>query len=219
MSLPRTMRFAAALICLFAGVCQTASSQVFHKSDANGNFVGLRLHQDTEFTSVRFSAAYSSFTTIATPLYFFVGASGLGVVGFTDSTSMAHKIGGGSWGSLSDSRLKKDIRDFEIGTKELLQIRPRSFMYNGASPLAPDNGRRHVGVVAQEVRTVLPFAVEPVEETLDGVPILGYDSSSLVYVLVNAVQDQAKQLRQLRMRAQVLKAITCKDYPNAEVCR
>ncbi len=130
----------------------------------------------------------------------------------------AWKPGGGSWQTLSDMRLKKDIRDFDGGLETILKINPIWFRYNDRSGIA--DGREHVGVSAQAMLEVAPFTVREAalgqvviedasgkESVVDpGEGFFTYDSSSLVYMLVNAVQEQQKMLDEQRQRIDALEA-------------
>jgi len=140
-------------------------------------------------------------------------------VWFSSVAPYAYKTGGGDWGNLSDSRVKTDIQDFTVGLDAVLQLRPRSFKYNGLDKLAPNDGRTYVGVVAQEAMTALPNAVKPLtSRKLDDQSLLTFDTSSLTYVLINSVKEQAETLRRLRSKFEELKAVVCGDYPSAEFC-
>ena len=114
----------------------------------------------------------------------------------------ASKLGGGSWQTFSDRRLKKDIKPFSDGLSTLLQINPVSFKYNGLGGYQA-NGKDYIGVIAQEIKPVAPYMVETVTKKLnesDTKPedLLMYDSSALVYILVNAVKEQQKQIESLQ---------------------
>jgi hypothetical protein len=43
----------------------------------------------------------------------------------------AAKVGGGTWATFSDKRLKKDVKSFDDGLDEILRINPVWFKYNG----------------------------------------------------------------------------------------
>ena len=132
--------------------------------------------------------------------------------------SQGYKPGGGSWATVSDVRLKKDIRDFEDGLDAVLKIRPIWYRYNERS--AFDDGREYVGVSAQDMLDVAPFMVEEkpfgqlVREDASGREHVekpgenyySYDPSALVYMLVNAVQEQQKMLEEQRDRIAALEA-------------
>lgn len=127
-----------------------------------------------------------------------------------------YKPGGGSWATVSDARLKTDVRDFEDGLEAVLKLNPVWYRYSEASPFADE--REYVGVVAQDVREVAPYMVEEkalqqiVREDEQGNEIildpgeryLTYDPSALVYLLVNAVQQQQAMIEEQRGRIEAL---------------
>jgi hypothetical protein len=105
--------------------------------------------------------------------------------------------GSSSWMIPSDARLKEDVRDLEAGLAALRQLRPVRFRYNGRA--GTSSGRAGVGVLAQEIETVLPETVQrasvPDDPTLDQLRI--FDSSMLTYVLINAVKELAARVEHL----------------------
>ena len=65
----------------------------------------------------------------------------------------------GVWGA-SDARVKEDVRDLELGLSELRQVRPVRFRYNGRA--GTPAGRASVGVLGQEIETIVPETVQRV---------------------------------------------------------
>lgn len=70
-------------------------------------------------------------------------------------------VGGSNW-TTSDRNLKKDIISFKDGLTALKKINPVRFHYNGK--LGIDSAKEHIGVIAQDIVNVAPYAVR--EETL-----------------------------------------------------
>jgi hypothetical protein len=87
----------------------------------------------------------------------------------------------------SDRRKKRDIHDLDLGLEEVLQLRPVSFEWKDLP------GPRRPGLVAQEVRDVLADLVTEDEEGT-----LGLAYSSLIPVLLRAIQEQQAEIEQLR---------------------
>jgi hypothetical protein len=89
------------------------------------------------------------------------------------------------------------VRDLEAGLAALRQVRPVRFRYNGRARTSP--GQAGVGVLAQEIETVLPETVQ--RATVPDDPALGdlrlFDSSMLTYVLINAVKELATRVEHL----------------------
>jgi hypothetical protein len=142
----------------------------------------------------------------------------LGVQGF--------KPGGGTWAAASDARLKKDVQPFSDGLDKVLAIKPVSFKYNDRFKHL-DNGKTYIGVIAQEIKEVAPYTVElmpfgqvnmedenGVERVVKpGEDFYSYDSSSLTYMLINAVKElksmndsQAEAIENLKKEIENLKS-------------
>lgn len=136
------------------------------------------------------------------------------------------KPGGGSWAAASDARLKKDVQNFTDGLDKILAIRPVSFKYNDHFKSLNDN-KTYIGVLAQEIKEVAPYTVELTkfgqvnEEDENGVEhvkkegeeFYTYDSSSLTYMLINAVKElkslndeQQKMIEDLKKEVEDLKS-------------
>lgn len=125
----------------------------------------------------------------------------------------AYKPGGGSWATLSDQRLKKNIGPFTDGLSQVMQIRPVSFQYNERSNVL-DQESWHIGVLAQDMLSIAPYMVREqprgqrvreiengVDEILEaGEMVYTFDPSALVYLLINTVQEQQRQIEELTSR-------------------
>jgi hypothetical protein len=127
-------------------------------------------------------------TTIPTP----PGTAILQVSGEAFKTA-----GTAAWIIPSDVRVKEDVRDLEAGLAALRQVRPVRFRYNGRAGTFP--GQAGVGVLAQEIETVLPETIRrasvPDDPALDDLRV--FDSSMLTYVLINAVKELAARVEHL----------------------
>ncbi|MGQ0722510.1 MAG: tail fiber domain-containing protein [Candidatus Eiseniibacteriota bacterium] len=120
------------------------------------------------------------------------------------------KTGGGSWATISDARLKRDVQPFEEGLESVLRIAPVRFRYSHESGL--DDGREYVGVTAQDMLKVAPFMVEEralwqtvvedeagKESVVDpGKAYYTFDPSALDYMLINAVKEQQALIEKQR---------------------
>tara|TARA_Y100000289_G_scaffold56042_1_gene59392 strand:- start:492 stop:1340 length:849 start_codon:yes stop_codon:yes gene_type:complete len=90
-----------------------------------------------------------------------------------------------SYATSSDARLKDDIGDFDgLGIVE--QLNPRKFAWKV-------DGQEDIGLYAQEVKELVPNAVS---ETEDGYYQMDY--SKLVTPLIKAVQEQQKEIEELK---------------------
>jgi hypothetical protein len=84
----------------------------------------------------------------------------------------------------SDLRLKSNVQDSNYGLSEVLQL--RSVQYDR-------NENHEIGLIAQEVETVLP---EFVKEGQDGIKSVNY--SQMVSVLIKAVQELSAEVESLK---------------------
>lgn len=119
----------------------------------------------------------------------------------------ASKTGGTTWAVFSDKRLKQDIRPFSDGLKQVLQIKPVFFKYNGKGGLKPSD-KDEIGVIAQEIQQIAPYTVTETGRKVDGSGkgLLQLDrANAITYMLVNAVKEQQAELRDLKKRLQVQK--------------
>ncbi|MCX7638744.1 MAG: tail fiber domain-containing protein, partial [Cyclobacteriaceae bacterium] len=131
----------------------------------------------------------------------------------------ASKVGGGTWATFSDIRLKKDIRSFTDGLNVLMKISPVNFKYNGLGGYENDN-KDYVGVIAQEVIQVAPYMFTTVRKKLsendkDETELLMYDGSALTYILVNSIKEQQAQIDELRREIAELKRLVRSVQPTS----
>jgi hypothetical protein len=167
---------------------------VFGASDTYGGVIGQ--------TGSATAAAVSGWSPSASGVAFF-GIGGIQITG-----SVALKAGGGSWGVFSDARIKKDVKTLDWGLDQLRRIRPVVFKYNGLGG-TDDDGRQHVGVIAQELERLLPAMVTSRRGRLhkgdaEETDIKVVDPSAFTYVLVNAVKEQQEIIEQQGARLAAL---------------
>lgn len=104
------------------------------------------------------------------------------------------------YGTTSDIRLKEDIRETPYGLSDLMRIHVSDYCYK-----ADANKNRQTGFLAQELHAVFPEAVTPGGDDPQTEPWM-VDYSRLTPLLVKAVQDQQKEIEQLRQENAALKA-------------
>jgi hypothetical protein len=88
----------------------------------------------------------------------------------------------------SDERFKENIHDVEAALDKVSRLRGVSFQWKDA---APEESHR-IGMIAQEVRDVLPAAVSQ-----DGRGYLGLDYNAITSLLVQAVKEQQQLIQAL----------------------
>ena len=123
--------------------------------------------------------------------------------------STAQKATGTTWSNPSDQRLKDNIRDYAKGTTELMQVRVREWEYNGKG--GTTEGMKGLGVIADEVMTVLPNTVETYDAKLNAndeetTAIKKFDATEITWLLVKTVQEQQALITALTARITALEA-------------
>src|SRR5208282_3312588 len=124
----------------------------------------------------------------------------------------ADKPGGGSWGTFSDGRLKTVKGSFTDGLSQIMKIHPIHYRYKPDNAMGIRDTDEHIGVVAQEVRKVIP---EAVTENSKGYLLVNNDP--IIWTMLNAIKEQqgefqqektelAKALRQIKQQQSLLRA-------------
>jgi Chaperone of endosialidase len=98
----------------------------------------------------------------------------------------------------SDVRLKRGITNLKYGLSQVMQLRPVSFQWK-----AGNDNRTHLGLIAQEVDAVLP---EAVEKNADANAPLGMNYSTLIPVLIKAIQEQQRTLKRTQAELKAMRA-------------
>jgi len=98
-----------------------------------------------------------------------------------------------TYGTGSDYRLKEDLKDFN-GLEKVSLIKVYDFKFK-------EEGDRMEGVLAHELQEIIPYAVTGHKDEIDadGNPkIQNVDYSKIVPVLIKAIQEQQKQIDELK---------------------
>ena len=96
----------------------------------------------------------------------------------------------------SDARLKTNIRPLRYGLREVMQLQPVRYNW-----IDQPNGADKIGLIAQDVRKVVPEVVVG-DETKEN---LGMNYAELVPVLINAIKEQQKEINSIEHRINNLK--------------
>lgn len=100
--------------------------------------------------------------------------------------------GTGAYNSISDARLKENVRPLEIGLEQVMALQPRRFDWKEGKGA---NVKDAVGFIAQEVETALPHAVtEWTNSQGDQTTYKAVSMDSMVPVLVKAIQELTAKL-------------------------
>jgi hypothetical protein len=115
--------------------------------------------------------------------------------------------GGGSWSVASDARLKDIQGKYEYGLKEIMKLNTIRFNYKEGNALDLPSNTNEIGFIAQEVKEVIPDAVNIQESGY-------YDLNvhPINIALVNAIQE-------LKAENDILKEYLCKKDPEAIFCK
>jgi hypothetical protein len=118
----------------------------------------------------------------------------------------ADKTGGGSWQTFSDRRLKTLHGDFKSGLNQIVQLKPVRYRYKNDNAMGIHDTEEHVGLVAQEVRQIIP---EAVKENSKGYLLI--DNDPIIWSMLNAIKEQQRQIRQqqslLRAQSSALRSL------------
>lgn len=106
--------------------------------------------------------------------------------------SIAQKASGTTWNNPSDIRLKNNVADYTDGLAKLLQVNPKTWTYNGLANTT--NGQAGLGVIADEIQSVLPNTVSTYSVKLNpsdttNTDVKQFDATEITWLLVNAVKE------------------------------
>ena len=115
----------------------------------------------------------------------------------------ASKIGGGSWQTFSDERLKNISGPFTSGLSAVMRLQPLRYQYrpNNAAGITP-NGE-HIGLGAQSVQKVVPEAV-----TANASGYLMVNNDPIIFAMLNAIKEQQQEIVVLKREVRRLRATT-----------
>jgi hypothetical protein len=126
----------------------------------------------------------------------------------------AYKPGGGTWTDNSDARIKTVESDYADGLDQIMALRPVVYTYKGNDVMEEGGvslhaqvaaeGRRFVGLIAQEAEQVMPSLVTTRAGWIDGVKVddlRALNTSELIFTLVNAVRTLAARVATLEAAA------------------
>jgi hypothetical protein len=124
------------------------------------------------------------------------GRVGIGTTSPDDVLSVngsADKVGGGSWGTYSDGRLKNLNGRFNSGLSQVLKLNPVRYRYKSDNAMGIRDTDEHIGVVAQDVQRVIP---EAVTENSKGYLLVNNDP--IIWSMLNAIKEQQGEIRALK---------------------
>jgi hypothetical protein len=115
--------------------------------------------------------------------------------------STAQKATGTTWSNPSDVRLKNNIEDYAKGLPELMQVKVKTWEYNGKG--GTTEGMKGLGVVADEIKEILPDTVDNYkaklnEDDAEDSEIKKFDATEITWLLVKAAQEQQVMINELK---------------------
>lgn len=151
------------------------------------------------------------------------------------STDLAYKTSSSTWLYGSDARIKTNIQPYTKGLKEILQVNPVNYQYNGKGGVGHkkvclndnDSGKclekdmkdivdiellskTNVGVIAQDIQTIIPETVTSHkgkinDDDKDETDILDFNAHPLTFILINAVKELNAKIDSLNQQIADLK--------------
>lgn len=111
----------------------------------------------------------------------------------------------------SDTRIKSNINDYNLGLDAIRNVEVKSYKYNGKAGIK-DTSSVYVGVMAQEVMQHIPYAVDSFNYRMDNptdtseaiVPIFRVNSSAVLYTAINAIKQLDSKNQELENQNQEL---------------
>ena len=165
-------------------------------------FLGLNADSDPGVDKLSF---FDSAFGAATPVMTFTGGNVIIGTGTPDRklsvNGDASKVGGGSWQTFSDERLKNIKGRFNSGLKAVMQLQPLRYEYKKDNALGLNSPGEHIGFGAHAVQKVIP---EAVSSTSSG--YLQVNNDPIIWTMLNAIKEQQKEIEQLKGQIQKLRA-------------
>ncbi len=103
--------------------------------------------------------------------------------------------GGAVWNTVSDKRLKEDIKPYEQGLDFVLKLNPKWFTYNGLAGIPKST---EVGLIAQDLQDLAPYMISEwtYKDPITGMQknYLSVNYGALTFALVNSIQQQQQKI-------------------------
>jgi len=117
--------------------------------------------------------------------------------------SSATKASGTTWANPSDTRLKNNQQLYQKGLSELLKIQVKTWTYNGLGGSV--QGLNSVGVIADEIESILPESVDTYSAKLNlddeqNSDIKRFNASEVIWLAVKAIQELSAEVDELKSK-------------------
>lgn len=195
--------------CLLIGTQTNVSSvgRLTTVQAGTGN-AGAAISADATDANYTYNIAYLNAGRAATSAFNFIKCTSgnYGVTQFQVSGNGVVYAQNTTIQSLSDARVKENVRDSDEGLQVILGVKTRRFDFKDGF----GNDRKNVlGFIAQEMEEVFPDAVSELPFDPDGdgpeEPYKSVGPGALIPVLVKAIQEQQVIIEQLRADVALLK--------------
>ena len=113
----------------------------------------------------------------------------------------ASKVGGGSWQTFSDERLKNISGPFTSGLNAVMRLQPLRYQYRPNNPVGITPNGEHIGLGAQAVQKVVPEAV-----TANANGYLMVNNDPIIWTMLNAIKEQQQEIVALKREVRRLRA-------------
>lgn len=112
------------------------------------------------------------------------------------------------WETFSDQRLKKNIAPYHKGLNTLHQLNFYEYEYNGLAQTSND-GSRYVGVMAQEIKDILPNTVGSFHSRLrpgkgEVQELYTFNPNELLYIALNSIKQVDEKTEALKQKSEAL---------------
>ncbi|MGF2412678.1 tail fiber domain-containing protein [Ferruginibacter sp.] len=185
------------------GIGTNSPAQKFHVSGGNARITNGGISAD-----IMVGTTFAGITNAAGIVYYEIGGSETHMFGgeIIPDADNSRSCGSSArrWSAVyaangtiqtSDFRMKKNIHDLPYGLKEVMQLKPVAYNWKDNS------GGNKIGLIAQEVRKIVPEVVLGDEAKEN----LGMNYAEMVPVLINAIKEQQQQIDALKKEIQALK--------------
>ena len=116
--------------------------------------------------------------------------------------------GATSWSANSDLRVKKNLLPISDALEKTIKLSGYTYNYKTEA----DSDQRHVGVIAQDVKEVLPEAITE----HDGILAVKY--SELIPLLIEATKEMKTRAEKAEAKLDRLIKMWCQREPSADIC-
>ena len=117
----------------------------------------------------------------------------------------ASKVGGGSWQTFSDKRLKNIAGPFRSGLSAVMRLQPLRYQYKPDNAVGINDNVEHIGLAAQDVQKVIPEAV-----TANSNGYLMVNNDPIIWTMLNAIKEQQQEIQELKREVRRLRANTAR---------